>query len=139
MSELYESHVSQEVFAPVVGRYSDDGATAICSAILAHHPGQRFEVAIDDREAAGIGRSLAELWDSTGGEIYYLGDWHTHPGGISRYSAIDKTTALARAADAAAKAPQFIMLISGTDGLSCSIATREGDFMELHRLRGGFK
>lgn len=135
LQALYDSYPDNELYAPIVGRYSDDGTVAICSAMLAFHPGQRFEVELNERDAAGVARSLADLWEDTGGEIYYLGDWHTHPGAVASPSPTDRSTARRRAGDHAAKCPQMVVLIAGSDGLRCSIATATGEFRELHRLR----
>ncbi|WOF41717.1 Mov34/MPN/PAD-1 family protein [Sphingopyxis indica] len=35
---------------------------------------------------------LRAIFDSTGGDLDYLGDWHTHPDGLAAMSEIDKRT-----------------------------------------------
>lgn len=112
----------EEICAAIVGRISDDGSTAICSAILGLTKGARFDVEIDQEQADRIARELTDLWAQTGGEIYYLGDWHTHPGASSEPSELDCETSQARARDPKARCPQHVMLISGADGLRCMLS-----------------
>lgn len=53
---------------------------------------------------------VAELW-STDTTITYLGDWHTHPEGTTRFSHLDEQTARDIAAYDDARQPNPVMLV----------------------------
>lgn len=54
---------------------------------------------------------LVRIFNETGGDSYYLGDWHSHPGMGAVPSAIDRATLRRIATAPAAAAPQPLMLI----------------------------
>jgi len=53
---------------------------------------------------------VAEAW-SVDGSIEYLGDWHTHPGGTTRFSDLDRKAAVTISEAPAARQPRPIMLV----------------------------
>lgn len=58
--------------------------------------------------------------------VEYLGDWHTHPGGTTRFSRLDAETAqaIADAPRARQPAPVMVVLALGADGTSRVAAGR---------------
>jgi len=60
-------------------------------------------------------REVARLWNEHGGQIDYLGDWHTHPRGRANLSRDDiSCLKLIQRADAA-RAPHPLMLVLAID------------------------
>lgn len=59
-------------------------------------------------------------------DIEYLGDWHTHPQGSTRFSALDTDTARAIASAHAARQPNPVMVVLalGRDGTCRTAAAR---------------
>ena len=60
---------------------------------------------------------VAEAWKAQT-SIEYLGDWHTHPGGTTRFSDLDRKAALTISEAPAARQPRPAMLVMalGADG-----------------------
>jgi integrative and conjugative element protein (TIGR02256 family) len=56
-------------------------------------------------------RRIAELYCASEYRIFYLGDWHTHPGAKAYLSACDRATLMLIASSKNARAPQPVMLI----------------------------
>lgn len=56
-------------------------------------------------------REIAQLYRKAGGNLEYLGDWHTHPGGPAALSGKDVATLRRIARYSAARAPRPIMLL----------------------------
>src|SRR6185295_12748265 len=103
----------------------------ICTALLGVVIGEYSTVEINEQECALNAKLLSDLWGATGGEIFYLGDWHTHPGQPAEAFDLDRATALARSVDPKGQCPQFVMLITGSDGTRCYMATKSVVF-KLH-------
>lgn len=54
---------------------------------------------------------VAAVYERTGGLITYLGDWHSHPDGRRRLSALDRATIANISGDTSARAPRALMAI----------------------------
>lgn len=55
--------------------------------------------------------------------LEYLGDWHTHPGGTTRFSRLDTGTAMSIAAADAARQPSPVMVVLALGrGGRCNVA-----------------
>ena len=54
---------------------------------------------------------IVRIYTQTGGTSIYLGDWHTHPGGLPKLSRMDRSTLGAIANDAAANCCEPIMMV----------------------------
>jgi integrative and conjugative element protein (TIGR02256 family) len=70
------------------------------------HYASRFEP-----DAAWQQSELARSYEDSGRVTTYLGDWHTHPGGLTLPSRRDRRTARAIARTAGARMPSPLMLI----------------------------
>jgi integrative and conjugative element protein (TIGR02256 family) len=70
------------------------------------HRRNRFEP-----DGAWQDAEITRAYETSGRTLAYLGDWHSHPRGSGRPSALDRSTARAIAACAAARAPQPLLLI----------------------------
>ena len=71
----------------LVGRYSDDGKSAIVEMVIAP-PKSVAGPTSYQRETDGMN----VLWDKLYDEgLIFLGEWHSHPQGSASYSSTDKT------------------------------------------------
>lgn len=61
-------------------------------------------------------REIARLYRGTNGMTTYLGDWHTHPNGVSQLSGVDMRTLRAIGEATDARCPDPLMLVlAGAD------------------------
>lgn len=58
---------------------------------------------------------IAHLYEESGRTLAYLGDWHTHPGGVARPSRRDETTLARIASTPDARCDDPVMMILGSD------------------------
>lgn len=56
---------------------------------------------------------IAELYERSGRQLDYLGDWHTHPGGTPHPSRRDERTLRHIASSPEARCPEPVMVIMG--------------------------
>lgn len=61
-------------------------------------------------------REIARLYAESQGACVYLGDWHTHPSGVSRLSPLDKRTLRSIADAPEAQCPRPLMLLLAGNG-----------------------
>jgi len=54
---------------------------------------------------------IARIYRESGGTCTYLGDWHTHPGGLPRLSPTDRSTLRQIAQDPEARCPKPMMMV----------------------------
>ena len=79
--------------------------------------------------------ALAEAWTQHPG-IEYLGDWHTHPNGTPKFSALDRAALATIAAHPAARAPRPWMAVIVVDAAGrISLHARCLVGGKLHRAR----
>jgi hypothetical protein len=124
MQDLYSFSCTHkcEVLACMVGCYSADRTTAIVQRLECVSRGEFAEVA---RDALLMTNRLKWIWNESNGRVFFVGEWHTHPLNSNAPSQIDIDTARDTATDGAAKCPQFIMAISGLEGLGVHIVTKD--------------
>lgn len=120
IQHLYEFSVRAgvEVLASLVGQYSADQTKAIVLDLMC------ISSCEYKRNAGLMSAELAWLWKETNGRKFFLGEWHTHPANPNMPSALDLETAKDTAWDVKANCPQFIMAISGSNGLGVHIVSR---------------
>lgn len=93
---LHELLAEAQAFAPletggcVAGYYTPDTGDAVITHSIgpgpeAEHFGRKF---VPDRNYHD--QRLQELWEASGGTLRYMGDWHSHPGGSSELSSLDR-------------------------------------------------
>lgn len=94
----------------VLAGYIRDGQYVVMQVIGpgpgADHESMRFE---PDHEWQC--RELDRIFADTAGVCSYLGDWHTHPLGVTNLSPLDCRTLAKIAASVEARAPQPLMII----------------------------
>ena len=124
LDKMYQRSAEErrETLAALVGHYSDDCTTAVVDGIICQVWG---EYAICERDHVRLKTELDEIWKSSDGKRYFLGEWHTHPGEPNTPSVIDLATASDTAHDPKANCPQLVMAISGSDGLGVHVVTAD--------------
>jgi integrative and conjugative element protein (TIGR02256 family) len=83
--------------------------------VLGPGPGSRHFKHRFEPDGAWQERELAKIYQASGRITTYLGDWHTHPGGLPLPSRRDRKTARAIARKKSARMPRPLMLILGSD------------------------
>lgn len=71
---------------------------------------------------------IAELYEASGRRLAYLGDWHTHPGGVPSPSRRDQKTLRRIAAEPEARCPHPVMVILGKPAADTGSGWRIGAF-----------
>lgn len=124
--------------AALYGRYTEDGKTAVIEGVAPESKnsgGGRFDF---KRGALGLAGFFRRLFERSGGEKYYVGDFHSHPGGSPVPSRTDEETQFSIARDGNSRCESPIMVIVGGTPKSRDIAvfvhTRAGNRYALHRV-----
>ena len=91
----------------LVGRYADK-VTAEIVVIIGPNKDSRKEKTNFIRGTKGINKLLEEYWKQ---ELYYLGEWHFHPNGISNPSSIDMQTMKTITNNSKYNCPEPILII----------------------------
>ncbi len=94
----------------LLGRWENGGRAVLTDVI---GPGSQaiHEPTSFDPDQVWQEAEVARVWRDRGGQVAYLGDWHSHPGGSLRPSWLDVSTARRIAAAPAARAPRPILLV----------------------------
>jgi proteasome lid subunit RPN8/RPN11 len=103
--------------ASLYGHYSDDGLIAFVEGLAPQsHDAVRGRFHFR-RGVAGLATFFRRLFSKTKGGAYYIGEFHSHPGGIAVPSDVDDAAQFAIADEATChcSAP-VLMIISGEPG-----------------------
>lgn len=143
MISASRSALPRETGASVYGSYSVDGFIA---TVLGNSP-----VTSDSASALfsffrgvkGVNTFFSEMFRRTNGKRHYVGEWHSHPGGVVTPSSEDNRTLQAIAADRTTGCPECILLIVGGDitnapSLGVYVYSRDKRRrIDLHAVDGG--
>lgn len=111
MYQLCNESYPNETGGILIGQYADD-VTAEIVAIIGPSDDSKGWRTIFTRGTRGINKLLKEYWEQG---LYYLGEWHFHPNGISYPSDIDTNTMKSIANNSKYSCPEPILIIvSGT-------------------------
>lgn len=88
---------------------ADRTAVVLTHATPAGPRGAPDGVRISDE---GHADRFQEAWDRSGGHVTFLGDWHTHPGGVPLPSSTDRTAMKRLAENAAFDTPTPLIAIA---------------------------
>jgi integrative and conjugative element protein (TIGR02256 family) len=116
MRRLAATHHPNEVGTSLVGTYSDDGHRATVTALAPLTNDSRGARSTFYRGASGLGQFFRGLFTSSKGLAHYVGEWHSHPGGVPTPSGTDDANMFAIASAAEAKCPECILMIVATNG-----------------------
>ena len=116
----------------LVGRYENDGNVAVVTAATERPADSSSGRAWFQRGISGLTAKLRARWAH--GE-YYLGEWHSHPGGAPDPSNNDIREMRLISIDASYRCPKLIMVIAGTFGQSMRISVSVLENGQLIRLQ----
>ncbi len=100
----------EETGGILIGRYEGDGNTAVVTVASTRSTDSSSGRAWFQRGVVGLKELLRTRW--TRGE-YYLGEWHSHPGGSPDPSGPDLREMRAVSRDVSYRCPRPILIIAG--------------------------
>lgn len=118
----------QETGGILIGRYEADGDVAVITAATTRPSDSGSGRAWFQRGIRGLKELLRARWGQ--GE-YYLGEWHSHPGGAPNPSSNDVREMRAIARDAGYRCQEPILVIAGTFGTCVTLSV---NVMHQYRL-----
>jgi integrative and conjugative element protein (TIGR02256 family) len=87
----------------------------VVEAVIGPGPNAAHRAARFEPDSAWQQEQLARAYEDSGRTTTYLGDWHTHPGGVAVPSRRDRRTARSIARTTAARLPRPFMVILASD------------------------
>ncbi|MGH7965101.1 MAG: Mov34/MPN/PAD-1 family protein [Candidatus Binatia bacterium] len=123
---------NKETGGILIGRYENDGNVAVVTAASERPVDSSAGRAWFQRGISGLTAKLRARW--VHGE-YYLGEWHSHPGGAPDPSNNDIREMRSIAIDTRYRCPKPIMVIAGTSGQSMRISVSVLENGRLIRLK----
>jgi integrative and conjugative element protein (TIGR02256 family) len=124
--------VDKETGGILIGRYEDDGNVAVVAAATERPSDSSSGSVWFQRGISGLTTKLRDRWAH--GE-YYLGEWHSHPGGAPDPSINDIREMRSISIDPSYRCPKPIMVIAGTSGQSIRISVGVLENGRLIRLK----
>ena len=115
MLQLAAQHAPNEVGTSLVGSYSDDGSLAVVHRIAPLSADSRGSRNAFLRGILGLRTFFGKVIARFRGRRHYVGEWHSHPGGIPVPSSTDDYNQTAIATDKVAHCPECILVILGGD------------------------
>lgn len=110
---------NKETGGILIGRYENDGNVAVVTAATGRPADSSSGRAWFQRGISGLTAKLRARWAH--GE-YYLGEWHSHPGGAPNPSSNDIREMRSISIDTSYRCPKPIMVIAGTSGQSMRVS-----------------
>ncbi len=104
----------------IIGRYSDDGLTALITEITDAPDDSIYDLTSFIRGINGLQKKLDTLWRD---RLYYLGEWHYHPNVSARPSITDIRQMITISKNSCLKCPEPILIIIGGNSYDwkCSV------------------
>jgi len=113
MVEFAQSRKPKETGGYLVGFYDMNRQYAVITDVW-EGDGERDYRSYVSHLTDKMKLDLNSLWTSSSGTLYYVGEWHTHPGGPSIPSTQDNLAMSEIAANKKAECPQPISIILGS-------------------------
>lgn len=119
----------------LVGYYTADLCTAVVTELLEPSSDSLSAIGRFVRGVAGLARALAQRWHKRR-RTYYVGEWHSHPGGDAFPSGADTQAMHGIAGSAEEQCPEPILVIAGgalaePSDVRVWVYTREGDIVRM--------
>ncbi len=114
MLDLANEHSPNEIGTALIGCYSSDHTQAKILELAPIAPdsaGRRMSYV---RGAAGLRTFFRTIFMKSKGERYYVGEWHSHPGGVPFPSGTDDQNVFDVARDPKECCPECILIIIST-------------------------
>ncbi|MBU2329202.1 MAG: Mov34/MPN/PAD-1 family protein [Alphaproteobacteria bacterium] len=115
----------------LIGRYQDDGNTAVVTGATARTVDSSSGRAWFSRGVTGLKELLRERWQH--GE-YYLGEWHSHPGGSPDPSGNDFREMRSISLDSRYRCTRPLLIVAGTSAGAIELSVSVIDSGRLERL-----
>lgn len=130
MCQLAEAAWPKETGGTLVGHYGAGGRVACIERAIGVREGARQGRSHFYRPPDTVDGQLAEIYRSSGGTCYYLGEWHSHPGSAPGPSATDLRTMreLAQSPHVATDTP-ILVIVEGSlqsPTVSCLVVDETG-------------
>lgn len=93
--------------------YRHSPQEVVVSAIVGPGPRARHGIRSFEPDAEWQRAEVALRYEAAGRRLHYLGDWHTHPGGIPTLSRLDRSTLHQTARYGPARCPLPVMAVFG--------------------------
>ncbi|MFS8146919.1 Mov34/MPN/PAD-1 family protein [Rhizobium sp. BR 249] len=116
----------------LIGRYENDGNVAVVTAATERPADSSSGRAWFQRGISGLKAKLRTRW--VAGE-FYVGEWHSHPGGAPDPSGNDIRVMRSISIDTSYRCPKPIMLIAGTSSKPIRISVSVLENGSLIRLK----
>lgn len=131
-----DAHLPNETGGLLAG-YRHSAAELVVTAAIGAGPGARHHRASFEPDTQWQADALAKRYGESGRRLEYLGDWHTHPGGLARPSRMDRRTMRRIAFFAEARCEEPIMaILAGGDSWSLAIWQRTRSAAYGARING---
>lgn len=116
----------------LIGRYHNDGSIAVVTGATAGPTDSVSGTTWFQRGVRGLRELLRDRWPR--GE-YYLGEWHSHPGGAPDPSRDDFREMRSISIDSSYRCPKPLLVIAGTSAASVELSVSVIDEGRLVRLQ----
>jgi len=120
LSKIGAKYSPKEYGGFLVGHYDDDYKTVYITNYVLPLKYENTSISFK-REAEGLENIFKELYGQNPSQ-YYIGEWHTHPNGISKASSLDRRALNKIAEDESTPIENPIMLIIGYQGNNVSFS-----------------
>lgn len=110
----------------LLGEIHEDATVLFVSFVSVPGPEDRSSRFSWNRDERRANRIIRENWESSGGLVNYLGEWHTHPQDIPRASFVDKATMFRLVRRTTLVTPGLLMFIIGREKILAEYWTRRG-------------
>lgn len=121
MVRLARRHYPSEVGTSLAGSYSDDGHRAIVTRLAPLTEDSHGARTTFRRGARGLLGFFRDLFNSTRGQVHYVGEWHSHPDGQPLPSPTDNESVMAIARDPKSLCPECVSIVLAIDGRDTSL------------------
>lgn len=78
MEKTARNHFPNEFGGVLVGKYSEDGRTVFLKNFICPKKYKQSPIFFE-RETKFINRELKRIYEVSQGQLFYVGEWHTHP------------------------------------------------------------
>jgi integrative and conjugative element protein (TIGR02256 family) len=112
LGRMARSAAPLETGTPLLGEYSDDQSTAYVLAVAPLTPDSHGHRSTFQRGVSGLDAFFSSIFRKSRGRRHYVGEWHSHPGGVSIPSSTDDENMFAIASDPKSRCPECILIIA---------------------------
>lgn len=139
MVKLAIQNSPNKIGSSLIGSYSDGGHVATILDLAPISPDSKGTPDSFYRGVDGLSEHFKEVFDKSEGQHFYVGDWHSRPGGDALPSSMDDSTQFDIAKDEDANCPEVILVIVGGEPpnkthIGVYVYSREHGRIDLHPI-----